>query len=54
MLTTIKLYAYYTVKIYKNNLKENCPVRKSWIHICFVNIRELEPVLDTVRLGTSK
>ena len=44
----IKVYAYYTVYIYKNKFKENFkrgdarPVRLSWIRLSFVNIRELE------------
>ena len=41
MLTTIKVYAYYTAKIHKNKLQKFQTVSQSWIRICFVNIREL-------------
>ena len=56
MLTTIKVYAYYTAKIHKNKLQKFQTVSQSWIRICFVNIRELysEAVLGTLRLIENK
>ena len=59
MLTSIKVYGYYTVNIYNNTQKDNFKwghshlLRLSWIRLCFVNIRKLESeraVLDAVRL----